>query len=285
MESAVYACKELFAALRRQGTREPRRRGAICCCGLSRQPHARSGQTVGEVQPTSLLSSSTVFTVGAGRTGLMRGTGFRSFQFIDKVLNFPVVLRKRRTYSVTFQSTTRPHRCSSWTCLVVTVQTTVEVLQLLEVPVEIPKVQFLDKFDTPVMRVFFDKVVDGPVVLSNMCPLLRLALQACCEGNQVGFIMSVINIFVSSLSIITLDHMKSLKNITLDGNTGHFDEEIDLAGSESFGDNIQPQLIFSSSRCLSLHQVASSTGIDHSVTVLASGRLRDLGCATAFVPS
>ena len=41
---------------------------------------------------------------------------------------------------------------------------TVEVPLLLEVPVEIPKVQFLDKFDTPVMRVFFDKVVDGPVV-------------------------------------------------------------------------------------------------------------------------
>ena len=42
--------------------------------------------------------------------------------------------------------------------------------------------------------------------------------------------MSEIDIFVSSISIDTLDHMKSLKNITLDGNTGHFDEEIDLAG-------------------------------------------------------
>ena len=52
--------------VRREGTREPRRRGAICCCGLSRQPHARSGQTVGEVRPTSLSSSSTVFTVAAG---------------------------------------------------------------------------------------------------------------------------------------------------------------------------------------------------------------------------
>ena len=49
-----------------------------------------------------------------------------------------------------------------------TVQTTVEVPQLLEVLVEIPEVQFLDKFYTPVVRVFFDKVVDGPVVLSNM---------------------------------------------------------------------------------------------------------------------
>ena len=28
-------------------------------------------------------------------------------------------------------------------------------------------VQFLDKFDTPVTRVFFDKVVDVPVVLCN----------------------------------------------------------------------------------------------------------------------
>ena len=36
-------------------------------------------------------------------------------------------------------------------CLVVTVQTTVEVPQLLGVPVEIPQVQFLDKFDTPIV--------------------------------------------------------------------------------------------------------------------------------------
>ena len=31
--------------------------------------------------------------------------------------------------------------------------------------------------------------------------------------------MSEFDIFVSSMSIATLDHMKSLKNITLDGNT------------------------------------------------------------------
>ena len=48
-----------------------------------------------------------------------------------------------------------------------TVQTTVEVPRLLVVPVEIPQVQFLDKFDTPVMCVLFDKVVDVPVVLCN----------------------------------------------------------------------------------------------------------------------
>ena len=69
------------AKLRREGTREPRRRGAICCCGLSRQLQARSGKTDGEDRPTSLPSSSTVV-----------------IQFIDKVLNFPVVLRKRRIF-------------------------------------------------------------------------------------------------------------------------------------------------------------------------------------------
>ena len=32
--------------VRREGTREPRRRGAICCCGLSRQPQVRRVWTV-----------------------------------------------------------------------------------------------------------------------------------------------------------------------------------------------------------------------------------------------
>ena len=53
-------------ALRREGTREPWRRGAMGCCGLSRQPQARGGQTVGEDRPTSLPSSSAVVTGSAG---------------------------------------------------------------------------------------------------------------------------------------------------------------------------------------------------------------------------
>ena len=64
-----------------------------------------------------------------------------------------------------------------------TVQTTVEVPQLLEVPLEIPQVQFLDKFDTPVTRVFFDKVVDGPVVLCNGVPQVQFI-----EGYDVPMI-------------------------------------------------------------------------------------------------
>ena len=46
--------------------------------------------------------------------------------------------------------------------------------------------------------------------------------------------MSEFDIFVSSLSIFTLDHMKNLENTTLDRSTGHFHEEFDLAGSEDF---------------------------------------------------
>ena len=35
------------------------------------------------------------------------------------------------------------------------------------------------------------------------------ALQACYEGVQVEFVMSKIDIFVSSISFITLDHKKN----------------------------------------------------------------------------
>ena len=48
-------------------------------------------------------------------------------------------------------------------------------------------------------------------------------------------IMSEIDIVVSSTgncNISTLDHLKKLKNNAFVGNTGHFDNEIDLAGSE-----------------------------------------------------
>ena len=34
------------STVRREGTREPRRRGATCCCGLSRQPQVRRVWTV-----------------------------------------------------------------------------------------------------------------------------------------------------------------------------------------------------------------------------------------------
>ena len=51
--------------------------------------------------------------------------------------------------------------------------------------------------------------------------------------------MSEIDIFISSTSFITLDHKKLLKNSTFVGNTRHFDNEVDFAGSE--GLDIKPQ--------------------------------------------
>merc|ERR1712070_1156727 len=62
------------------------------------------------------------------------------------------------------------------------------------------------------------------------------ALQACMEGYEVVTIEQVVDqvdIFVSATGnkdIITLDHMKKMKNNAIVGNIGHFDNEIDMAG-------------------------------------------------------
>merc|ERR1712023_172963 len=58
------------------------------------------------------------------------------------------------------------------------------------------------------------------------------ALQACMEGFQVATIESVIgeaDIFITTtgnFKIITLEHMKKMKNNAIVGNIGHFDNEI-----------------------------------------------------------
>merc|ERR1712129_673062 len=64
------------------------------------------------------------------------------------------------------------------------------------------------------------------------------ALQACMEGFQVVTLEDVvgeIDIFTSAtgnFDIITLEHMKKMKNNAIVGNIGHFDNEIDMAGLE-----------------------------------------------------
>merc|ERR1711862_650423 len=66
------------------------------------------------------------------------------------------------------------------------------------------------------------------------------ALQACMEGFQVATMEQVvgeIDIFVSTtgnFQIITLEHMKKMKNNAIVGNIGHFDNEIEMAELESF---------------------------------------------------
>ena len=67
---------------------------------------------------------------------------------------------------------------------------------------------------------FFDKVVDVPVVL-------------CKVTVAIDTVTSEIDSFISSF---ILDNIKKLKNSAFVGNTGHFDNEIDFAVSEGFGD-------------------------------------------------
>ena len=81
--------------------------------------------------------------------------------------------------------------------------------------------------------------------------------------------MSETDVLVSStghFNISALDHMKNLRNISLVGNTGHFDE-LDFASSEGLEGrkvgNIKPQVD---------HFV-----FRHGVNVFASGRLLNFG--------
>merc|ERR1711929_43979 len=114
------------------------------------------------------------------------------------------------------------------------------------------------------------------VLISEIDPIC--ALQACMEGFQVVTLESVVgemDIFVTTtgnFNIITVDHMKKMKNNAIVGNIGHFDNEIDMAGLEGFPgikcENIKPQV----------DRFVFPDG--HGVIILASGRLLNLGCAT-----
>merc|ERR1712139_211667 len=114
------------------------------------------------------------------------------------------------------------------------------------------------------------------VLISEIDPIC--ALQACMEGFQVvtlDSVVSEIDIFVTTtgnFNIITVEHMKKMKNNAIVGNIGHFDNEIDMAGLETTDgikvENIKPQV----------DRFVFPDG--HGVIVLASGRLLNLGCAT-----
>jgi len=117
----------------------------------------------------------------------------------------------------------------------------------------------------------------GARVLVTECDPI-CALQACMEGFQVvtmDDVVGEIDIFTfatGNFDIITLAHMKKMKNNAIVGNIGHFDNEIDMAGLEGFPgivcENIKPQV----------DRFVFPDG--HGVIVLAAGRLLNLGCAT-----
>merc|ERR1719514_12190 len=75
-----------------------------------------------------------------------------------------------------------------------------------------------------------------------------------------------------NFKIITLEHMKAMKNNAIVGNIGHFDNEIEMEKLEKFPgikvENIKPQV--------DRFVFPNGSGI----IVLASGRLLNLGCAT-----
>merc|ERR1712139_198901 len=114
------------------------------------------------------------------------------------------------------------------------------------------------------------------VLITEIDPIC--ALLACMEGFQVVTLESVINemdIFVTTtgnFNIITLEHMKKMKNNAIVGNIGHFDNEIQMAELEGFPgikvENIKPQV----------DRFEFPDG--HGIIVLAAGRLLNLGCAT-----
>merc|ERR1712066_1032737 len=114
------------------------------------------------------------------------------------------------------------------------------------------------------------------VLITEIDPIC--ALQACMEGFQVVTMESVVgevDIFTTTtgnFNIITLEHMKQMKNNAIVGNIGHFDNEIQMDKLENFPgikvENIKPQV----------DRFVFPDG--HGIIVLASERLLNLGCAT-----
>ena len=119
------------------------------------------------------------------------------------------------------------------------------------------------------------------VVVTEIDPIC--ALQAAMAGYQVLPIEDVVSkadIFVTTtgnVDVITIEHMRAMKDCAIVGNIGHFDNEIQVEALRNLKwTNIKPQV----------DQVEFPDG--KRIILLAEGRLLNLGCATghsAFVMS
>jgi adenosylhomocysteinase len=119
------------------------------------------------------------------------------------------------------------------------------------------------------------------VIVTEIDPIN--ALQAAMEGYEVTTIEDTLgrgDIYVTctgNVDIITLDHMRKMKDQAIVCNIGHFDNEIQIdplnqaAGVEKV--NIKPQVD-------QYNFPAEGGKPAHSIFVLAEGRLVNLGCAT-----
>jgi adenosylhomocysteinase len=111
------------------------------------------------------------------------------------------------------------------------------------------------------------------VIVTEVDPIC--ALQAAMEGYEVLTIedtLKTADIYVTATGnkdVITVDHMRGMKNNAIVCNIGHFDSEIQIAGLRNFKwDEIKPQV----------HHVEFPDG--KKLIILSEGRLVNLGNAT-----
>ena len=111
------------------------------------------------------------------------------------------------------------------------------------------------------------------VMVTEVDPIC--ALQAAMEGYEVVTVEDMADkadIFVTATGnkdVLTVDHMRRMKNNAIVANIGHFDSEIQIAGLRNFKwDEIKPQV----------HHVEFPDG--KKIIVLSEGRLVNLGNAT-----
>jgi len=111
------------------------------------------------------------------------------------------------------------------------------------------------------------------VVVTEIDPIC--ALQAAMEGYEVSTMEEMASqgdIFITctgNKDIITVDHMREMKDRAIVGNIGHFDSEIQVAALKNFTwYNVKPQV----------DEIEFPNG--RRIILLAEGRLLNLGCAT-----
>jgi len=119
------------------------------------------------------------------------------------------------------------------------------------------------------------------VVVTEIDPIC--ALQAAMDGYQVATlddVLGVADIIITATGnrdVVTVDQMTRMKHQAIVGNIGHFDNEIDMAGLESYDGvvrkNVKPQV--------DKWTFPATDGADaKSIIVLSEGRLMNLGNAT-----
>ena len=117
------------------------------------------------------------------------------------------------------------------------------------------------------------------VLVTEVDPIC--ALQACMAGFQVCTVEDALpyaDLYVTATGncrIITLEHMKKMKDQAIVCNIGHFDNEIEVAELEKCPEAVKTE--FKDSSCpVSYYTFADG----HRIYLLAEGRLVNLGCAT-----